>query len=52
MVMDNVGLVYVCWMGLESTASTTKEKVPCAVGVPEITPVLDCNASPDGTLPL
>ena len=51
-VMVMVGLIKYCSMGLESTTSTTKEEVPCTVGVPEITPVVDCNTSPAGRLPV
>jgi len=52
MVTLKVGLVKVCWMGLESTTVTTKVYVPVWVGVPEITPKPCCKATPEGKFPL
>ena len=51
-VMVKVGLMKYCSMELESTTSTTKEEDLCTVGVPEITPVVACNTSPAGRLPV
>ena len=43
--------VRVCFVGLESCAATVKVKLPCEVGVPEITPELDWRVSPGGREP-
>jgi hypothetical protein len=43
--------VWVCGVGLESRAATVKVKVPCAAGLPEITPLLGCIVRPEGSEP-
>ena len=44
--------VWVCCVGLESCAATVKVKVPCDVGLPEITPELGCIVRPGGSEPV
>ncbi|XWK67920.1 hypothetical protein RBB80_31800 [Tunturiibacter gelidiferens] len=43
--------VAVCWVELESLTATVMEKLPLAVGVPEIMPVLAEMVRPAGRLP-
>jgi hypothetical protein len=43
--------VWVCGVGLESLAATAKVKVPCDVGLPEITPEFGCIVRPGGSEP-
>ncbi|XWK67921.1 hypothetical protein RBB80_31805 [Tunturiibacter gelidiferens] len=50
MVSERVA-VAVCWVELESLTATVTEKLPLAVGVPEIMPVLAERLSPAGRLP-
>ncbi len=44
--------LWVCGVGLESWAVTVKVKVPCDVGLPDITPELGCMARPGGSEPI
>ncbi len=41
----------VCWVELESLTVTVMGKLPFAVGVPEMRPVLEARVSPAGRLP-
>jgi hypothetical protein len=44
--------VWVCFVGLESCAATVKVKVPCDVGLPEITPEPGNIVRPGGSEPV